>query len=380
MIRKLLFVGFLFVLAACGPDEDDELPVVSINDLEVSEGDDQKVISVALNLSKTFSKVVSVNIKTNDGSAESGSDYVGIQGKIIEFQPGDQVKDIEITILGDTDFEESEMFEVEILSAQNALLIGGGTIGLVTLTNDDEGDPTMVWNDEFDGTSLNSSNWTFEINGDGGGNNELQYYTDQNLTVSNGFLTIEARQESFGGRNYTSSRIITMDKYEFKYGRVEIRAKLPQGQGMWPALWMLGANWSDVGWPACGEIDIMEMIGGSNRENTVHGTIHWQDPNGNPNNNLHAQVGDSYTLSSGTFSDDFHIFSIEWDENAVKWYVDGKYSHQFSITPSNMSELREPHFFIFNLAVGGNWPGSPDGSTTFPQQMVVDYIRVFQEQ
>lgn len=233
----------------------------------------------------------------------------------------------------------------------------------------------LVWQDEFESESLNLDDWTFETGTgtNGWGNNELQYYTDQNTSLANGYLIIEAREESKGGQSYTSSRLITLDKQEFKYGRVDIRAVLPEGQGIWPALWMLGANINSVDWPACGEIDIMEMVGGgSGRDDTVYGTVHWS------NAGEYASYGDSYALQSGVFSDEFHVFSVEWDSDAIKWYVDDVLFNEVDITPAELSEFQEDFFFIFNVAVGGDWPGSPDSSTTFPQRMIVDYIRMFQ--
>lgn len=235
----------------------------------------------------------------------------------------------------------------------------------------------LVWNDEFDGNSLNTNNWVHEI-GDGcpnlcgWGNNELQYYRSQNAWVEDGVLTIEARQESIQNRNYTSSRIKTQGKQSFQYGRIDIRALLPKGQGIWPALWMLGNNIQSVGWPKCGEIDIMELIGGGpGRDNRVHGTLHWD-------NNGHVYTGGGYTLPSGTFADEYHVFSIIWDAQNIKWFVNDKQFHEIDITPSHMTEFHEEFFFIFNVAVGGNWPGSPDATTILPQQMKVDYVRVFQ--
>ena len=233
---------------------------------------------------------------------------------------------------------------------------------------------TLAWSDEFSGAALNTSDWTPELGGGGWGNNEWQYYRAENTSVANGYLTIEARKENFGGRNYTSSRLITKNKQAFQYGKIDIRAVLPEGQGIWPALWMLGSNISSVGWPGSGEIDIMEMVGGSGRENAVHGTGHW-DNNGN-----YASHGDEYTLNSGTFADEFHVFSIEWDSSQIRWYVDGQQYNALSITSAGLSEFREEFFFIFNIAVGGNWPGYPDGSTVFPQRMLVDYVRVFEKQ
>jgi beta-glucanase (GH16 family) len=232
----------------------------------------------------------------------------------------------------------------------------------------------LVWSDEFNTATLDESSWTREIGwNDGWGNNELQYYTnrDVNSFLENGNLVIQALNENFGGKQYTSARLKTQNKQFFKYGKFEASMKLPYGQGLWPAFWMLGQNFSTVGWPDCGEIDIMEMIGGQGREKTVHGTVHWD------NNGQHAQYGGSYTLGSGIFSDDFHIFSITWDPQEIKWYVDGNLFHVFDITPQLLSEFHQDFFFILNVAVGGNWPGPPDASTEFPQRMEVDYVRVY---
>lgn len=233
----------------------------------------------------------------------------------------------------------------------------------------------LVWQDEFDGDALNTSDWTYEIGtGAGGwGNNEWQYYRENNTSVRDGYLIIEARKEAFGGQDYTSSRIITKGNQEFQYGRIDIRAALPQGQGIWPALWMLGANISSVGWPSCGEIDIMEMIGGSNREKTVHGTLHWD-------NGGHNYFGGDYSLTSGAFSDEFHVFTIIWNAESITWLVNDEEFHSHDITSAELSEFHNDFFLIFNLAVGGNWPGYPDETTSFPQRLTVDYVRVFQKQ
>lgn len=230
----------------------------------------------------------------------------------------------------------------------------------------------LVWNDEFDGNALNSQFWSYETGAGGWGNNEKQYYRPDNTSVGDGVLTIEARKESYQNSEYTSSRLVTQGKKSFTYGRVDIRALLPKGQGIWPALWSLGNSFSSVGWPACGEIDIMEMIGGSGREKTVHGTLHWD-------NNGHMSNGQSYSLNSETFADEYHVFTLIWDETTISWYVNDMKFNEFDITPNHMTEFHLPHFFIFNIAVGGNWPGLPDNTTIFPQQMKVDYIRVFQK-
>lgn len=233
---------------------------------------------------------------------------------------------------------------------------------------------SLVWQDEFEGEELSPDNWTFETGtGENGwGNNELQYYKEENTSVQDGYLIITAKKEAYEGREYTSSRIVTQGKQSFKYGRVDIRAALPQGQGIWPALWMLGESLSTVSWPASGEIDIMEMIGGEGKDNQVHGTVHWDEAG------QHASYGQGATLEEGVFADEFHVFSIVWDENKITWYLDDVQFNVIDITPENLSEFHEEFFFIFNVAVGGNWPGAPDNSTQFPQSMIVDYVRVFQ--
>ncbi len=232
----------------------------------------------------------------------------------------------------------------------------------------------LVWSDEFDSTSLDLNSWTRETGGNGWGNNELEYYTNRedNSYIQDGKLIIKAMEESYGGNSYTSARLKTQNKKLWKYGKIEARMKLPFGQGIWPAFWMLGQNITSVGWPACGELDIMEMIGGQGREKTVYGTAHWD-------NNGHAQYGNSYTLSSGTFADDFHVFRIEWNQSFIKWYVDNTQYSALNITSTDLDEFRQNFFIILNLAVGGNWPGYPDNTTTFPQYLEVDYVRVYQD-
>tara|TARA_B110000046_G_scaffold54147_1_gene60565 strand:+ start:332 stop:1456 length:1125 start_codon:yes stop_codon:yes gene_type:complete len=237
----------------------------------------------------------------------------------------------------------------------------------------------LVWQDEFSGKELNADDWNLEIGAgnNGWGNNELQYYRSENVSVSNGMLTIEAKAEFFNSNNYTSSRITTQDKESFKYGRIDIRAALPYGQGLWPALWMLGNDISSVGWPNCGEIDIMELAGGSasgKGDDVILGTIHWD------NNGSYANYGDKTQLSSGTFADQFHVFSIIWNEQSVTWYLDDTKFNEVDIAANGLEEFHQSFFLIFNVAVGGDFSGSPDATTYFPQKMFVDYVRVFQEQ
>jgi beta-glucanase (GH16 family) len=253
----------------------------------------------------------------------------------------------------------------------------------VVVSGNDEGYVTpesytgmkLAWKDEFTGTSLNTADWTFETgNGlDGWGNAEQQYYKKENTVVDGGYLTITAKKEAYEGFQYTSSRIKTQYNKTFKYGRIDIRAKLPKGQGIWPALWMLGANIETVKWPACGEIDIMELVGGGpGKDNTTYGTIHFD------NDGTYANLTKEYTLPKGDLYDKFHVFSLVWEETKITWLVDDVEFHSQEITSASRKEFLEPFFLLFNVAVGGRWPGNPDATTSFPQKMMVDYVRVFQ--
>jgi len=241
----------------------------------------------------------------------------------------------------------------------------------------------LVWSDEFDGTAVDLTKWSFQI-GDGcpglcgWGNNELQYYRSQNATVSGGLLTIAAKQESYGGQNYTSARLRSLNLGDWTYGRIEMRAKLPIGQGMWPAFWMLPTASPYGGWAASGEIDIMEAVGSDPAR--VFGTLHYGDawPN-----NVSSQSGPGYRLSSGSFNDAFHTFALEWEPGEMRWFVDGQlYSAQndwYSVAGAYPAPFDVNFHLLLNLAVGGNLPGPPDGTTVFPQEYVIDYVRVYQK-
>jgi len=242
---------------------------------------------------------------------------------------------------------------------------------------------TLVWNDEFNGTEIDLTKWEHEVNAQGGGNNELQYYTDRKINsyIEDGKLIIQALKETYTGpegtREYTSARLRTAKKGDWKYGRFEIKAKLPYGQGLWPAIWMLPTDWKYGGWAASGEIDIMELLG--HETNIVHGTLHY---GGEYPKNVHT--GKSYTLDSGNFSDDFHVFALEWEERAIRWYVDDiYYQTQFNWHCENApypAPFDQFFHILLNVAIGGNWPGSPDNTSIFPQKMAVDYVRVFEKE
>jgi beta-glucanase (GH16 family) len=243
---------------------------------------------------------------------------------------------------------------------------------------------SLAWSDEFDrpeGSAPDPAKWTYDIGGNGWGNDELETYTDrlQNAHIRGGALVITALAEQYTGRDgitrpYTSARLLTKTKFSQEYGRFEARIKIPYGQGLWPAFWMLGDNIDQVGWPACGEIDIFENIG--KEPGIVHGTVHGLGYSGS------GGIGGPYSLPSGArFADDFHVFAVEWEPKAVRFYVDGNVYH--TVTPASLPAgtkwvYDHPFFLLLNVAVGGNWPGNPDATTTFPQSMTVDYVRVYE--
>jgi len=239
----------------------------------------------------------------------------------------------------------------------------------------------LAWHDEFDGTALDPAKWSFATGGDGWGNKELEYYTarPQNLFVKDGMLHIQAVKEDYKGpdgveRAYTSGRILTKGKFAQRYGRFEARIRIPAGQGMWPAFWMMGEG--AASWPDRGEIDIMENIG--KEPDTVHGTIHGPGYSGSKG------ISTPFTLPAGRkFAEDFHVYAIEWQPNAIRWYVDNELYK--TVTPADLPAgtkwvFDRPFYLLLNLAIGGGWPGSPDSATVFPQSMLVDYVRVYERE
>jgi len=235
----------------------------------------------------------------------------------------------------------------------------------------------LVWQDDFNsaaGSLPDSTNWVYDI-GTGWGNNQLEYDTNRPQNVStdgNGNLVITALKESYNGQQYTSARITTKGKFEFTYGKIEARMQLPWGQGIWPAFWMLGSNIDVVPWPGCGEIDIMELFG--QQPYRVMGSLHGPGYSGGNALTQH------YDLFDGRFDTGFHTFTAEWGENYVKFFVDGNLYQTFVPSDANGTWVfNHPFYIILNLAVGGNPPGSPNSSTVFPQKMIIDYVRVYQQ-
>ncbi len=240
----------------------------------------------------------------------------------------------------------------------------------------------LVWEDDFDGPagqSPDAASWNYDIGigpgNDGWGNQELQYYTDRPENVAldgNGNLAIVARSESFGGRGFTSARINTRGLFEQTYGRFEARIKMPWGPGIWPAFWMLGGNIGEVGWPQCGEIDIMEYRG--QEPNLIHGSVHGPGYSGG------AAITKSFGFANDRFDKDFHVFAVEWGEDYIDYFVDDNLYQR--ITPDKVTGewvFDGPFFIILNVAVGGNYVGFPTPQTPFPQTMLVDWVKVYRQ-
>ncbi|RRB07012.1 glycoside hydrolase family 16 protein [Larkinella rosea] len=236
----------------------------------------------------------------------------------------------------------------------------------------------LVWSDEFDKAGLpDASKWKYDVGGSGFGNNELQYYRasrPENARVENGFLIIEARKEKHENRDYTSAKLITKGLAEWKYGRIDVRAKLPKGRGTWPAIWMLSAK-TPLKWPLDGEIDIMEHVGFN--ENQIHGTIHTEAYN----HVKHTQKGGFKVVPGVT--QDFHVYSIDWTTDKIDFLIDNAVYYSISKKETGSSyeqwPLDQPFYLIINLAVGGNWGGQKGvDESIWPQHMDVDYVRVFQ--
>lgn len=231
--------------------------------------------------------------------------------------------------------------------------------------------PQLIWVENFDGNALNETNWNFEL-GDGcpnicgWGNNERQIYTKTNHSVKNGLLTITAQ---FKDSVYSSTRITTKNKFEFQYGKIEARAKLPIGKGLWPAFWMLGSNISDVGWPKCGEIDILEYVGKEPQQ--VFTSLHTKDSYGNTKNTKKTKING--------IEDGFHIYTANWTKNKIDFFVDEQLVYTFN--PKNKTEdiwpFNQPFYIIVNLAIGGDFGGPEVDHSIFPQEFILDYLKIY---
>jgi hypothetical protein len=369
MIKRLTLLVFIFTLgfiSGCGSDDEPSVnaPENLTLTAEVSEDGSGEVTFKASASNATYYKF---EFGDNPGATPWKSS-VG-DAKYTYDESGDYTVKV-------TAFANENVFVSTTKSITVSVFFTIPTTGYTTLPEYDG--YVSYWADEFNGDALNLNDWTFEI-GDGcpnvcgWGNHELEYYQKENTSLVDGYLVITAKGQASGNRSYTSSRIITRGKKSVKYGRIDVRAVLPKGQGIWPAIWMLGSNieTEGFGWPKCGEIDIMEMIGGSGKEKTVYGTAHYDD------NGSHQMNGGHYDLATGLLSDKFHVYTIIWTEAKITWLIDDIQFHEVPITAAS-AEFKEQFFFIMNVAVGGDWPQAPDATLKLPQRMIVDYIRVFQ--
>jgi beta-glucanase (GH16 family) len=390
---KVSVLLVLLFTSACSSSDDEKqvIPSVNIANVEKVEGDDGILtVDFPVTLTESYTEDLIIKYTTEDGSAFQGSDYKKTSGQVT-IPAGSTSVTIPLEIISDKIKEGRELFRVRFDS--DAQVDWNKMSADIFIGNDDSALPydtedyitpnsypgwKISWADEFVGPEINTDIWTHEIgNGDNGwGNQELEYYTDapENSRIEDGKLVIEARNDSWNGKEYTSARMITWHKKSMHYGRVDIRAKLPTGQGIWPALWMLGDNLDTKGWPACGETDIMELIG--NQPSTSHATVHFGA------NGTHSYFGKQYSLNGEIFNDRFHVFSLVWEFNQLWFYVDDILFYEFTSkeTQGQPYPFNDPSFFLFNVAIGGQWPGDPDETTVFPQQMVVDYIRVFEKE
>jgi len=335
-------------------------------------------------------EVITVRYESIDGTANAGDDYEETSGTLT-FGVGETSKSIIVPIVVDNIAEGDEDFTLKLFDPINGYLQGNRQSAIGTIRNDDndiaitsEGYVSadsypgldLAWSDEFEGDAIDLSNWGYDLGtGNGGwGNNELQVYTDspENSFIQDGHLVIVASEGAPG--QYTSARLKSQGLRSFQYGRVDVRALLPVDQGSWPAIWMLGDAFGTEGWPSCGEIDIMELVGSNPRR--VHGTAHW-----GADFSQHQYEGEGVSIPfPETFADEFHVFSIIWEENSIRWLLDDV--EYFSLDPTTTTgqpyPFNESFFFILNVAIGGDWPGNPNETSTYPEVMAVDYVRVFQ--
>lgn len=360
----ILQTGFLFSCKEQGTSSNPKV-LFSETAFPAPEDDPDGLIGIPIFLSQESSNAVSISYKTSDSTAFAGNDYVAITSGTLTFQPGELTKTIDLKILPDSTVKTDLYFNLKFSNPVNCLT-PKATLPIKIINVDFA---KLVWVDDFTADALNTQIWNYEQGAGGWGNNELQNYTNStnNVHTDSGYLHITALNPS--GSTYTSGRITTQGKKEFTYCRVDIRAKVPEGQGIWPALWMLGTNISQVGWPICGEIDIMELLG--QEPSVIHGTAHWSSSG-------HVSRTSTYTLNSGKFSSGFHVFSVIWTPNRLRWFIDNQ--QYFLLNKSEIAgfPFDLPQFFIFNVAVGGNWPGPPNQTTVFPQHLIVDYIKVYQ--
>jgi len=409
--KYILVVLSLNLLVACGGDgdgdgDDEECDFTYVNSAPVFTSDkviyvqENQTVEFTINATDADGDELNFDMNGNEdgGSFTSGSTFFDSEYLIEIDKTGvvtfNEVPDYENPM--DTDGDN--IYKIHVTVEDGNYCNTDGMQGTATeifeirVTNDPSDDEpvnaiewSLVWSDEFDEDTVNPAKKGYML-GDGTlygetrgwGNNEKQFYTEDAVnsgitldSEGNSVLYIDATATPNGPTDYASAKLTTEDLFEFRFGRVEARIKLPETQGIWPAFWMLGANKPEIGWPGSGEIDIMESLG--NAPQTVYGTLHYV----NEDNELRSS-GDSKSLVQGKYSDDYHIYAIEWTPEKITWFIDNEQYHQVTIA-EDMKEFLREHYFILNLAVGGYWPGYPDESTVLPQRLAVDYVRVYED-
>lgn len=394
-MKYLMLVFFILNCCSCGdsgnegPMVNNNLVTISINDTSTSERENAR-LDFSLSITGDITEAITLRYTANGITAEADEDFEMPSGMIV-LDPGVRNATITIDVNDDSLKELDERVLVTLSDNSQVMLNDRTAIGLIIDNDDlssfdDLGYITSLshfgydlsWADEFNEDEISIDDYNFEL-GDGcdlgicgWGNNELQRYSSdsKNSSIIDGKLVITALEDA--PNVYSSARITTKGKQKFRFGRIDIRARLPYGQGVWPALWMLGSNIDNVGWPSCGEIDIMEMVGHIPEE--ILGTAHWGTSPGP------SIFSSGKKRNNEDYSDAFHVFTMDWTSTELNWYVDEQKFH--TITSAQLNGAANPFinefFFIFNIAVGGNLPGNPDETSTFPQTMAIDYVRVFQ--
>ena len=360
MVYKFVVMGCAALIACLAACSDDASPSASVIPAESSAESSSSVIP-AESSAESSSSVIPA-----ESSAESSSSVI-LSSDSRDDSAGSSTKSSDSRNSSSSAAGQSSSSSETVSSSSSE----------TTSSSSAEPAAQYLWHDEFDSETIDTSKWTFEIGtGAGGwGNNEWEYYTSrkENAYIKDGVLHIRAQKEDYEGQKYTSARMITKDKFAFTYGTVEARIALPTGKGIWPAFWMLGENFDTVGWPACGEIDIIEAV---NTENKIYGTNHWA------NGSEYATYGNN----TGNYRDQkfeldvtqFHTYKFTWDEKYIRMYVDDFMYHEILIenNEGDTEEFHKPFFFLLNVAVAGNWPGFEVDDSQFPNEMLVDYIRV----
>lgn len=378
-VTGLLLLVSIFFCCKNG-DNASALPTLSTEWTSADRATEDKDFEFKMRIPQIVNADVLVDYATKDGTALSGVDYFSNNGTAT-IKAGNLYTNVKVKVKGDSVRRAPQFFYLEISNPRNCKIANDEAVGIILndgtyLPLDNKGystphsypNYTLVWSDEFNGESIDENNWSFETGGTGWGNHELEYYSSrtQNAFVSSGNLIIEARKENYSGADFTSARLTTKGKRSFKYGRIDIRAKVPKPKGTLSSLWMLGSNIDTAGWPTCGEIDIMQL---GRIDNQAYQILHWGSPA------APHQFGLSQWLGN-VAENDFHVFSCIWDADHFEMYVDDILT--FNMNTDESLPFRNQFFLIFSLAVGGDWPGSPDNTTQFPQRMIVDYVRIFQ--